>query len=668
MKQIYTLTFFLCLGICQAIGQLSFADDFEPYAVGSYLGTSNPKWTTWSNKPGTTEDAIITNEEAKSGTKSIKIFSTLVGGGPQDVILPFGGKRTSGRFVYGMSLYIPDGKNGYFNFQGEAAVGQVWSLNTNFNEDGSIVMSTAGGVNLFTGTFNHDEWFDLQIDVNLNNNQWTVSLNGTCRGTFINSINTIASIDLFPVNNKSLFYVDDVSFEYDPVAPSYTTDVSISGVFLKGGKLSGTKTTYSYIVKNNGSSTINSLDLFIEIDGVKYPISLTGLAIASGGSQTFLYAEETIVKEGVNVTIVSIDKINGVKGDEFSCDDASYFTFAAGKAALHRAILVEEGTGTWCQWCVRGSVFMDRLSETYEGLFIPVAVHNADPMTVTEYDAFVAFSAFPNARLNRSIEGDPSVMEAPFLTEIVKPVNAKLDAGATYDPSSGIFTVQTNVEFVKDAANSQYWINVIVTEDGVKGTTAGYNQSNAYAGGAQGEMGGYELLPASVPAALMTYDHVARAIFGLTQADTKFTGVYKNGDKKNITLTGNIGANRAVANMHVIPVLMSIKGYENAIQLPMVDVLAKGVTATENIIKDNQVSVYPNPVDDMLTFEVDLGSASDLSITIADVSGRVVATKKYGKLSGKHYLPVNVNQLNPGVYTAMIDTKEGRRIEKIVVQ
>ena len=54
----------------------------------------------------------------------------------------------------------------------------------------------------------------------------------------------------------------------------------------------------------------------------------------------------------------------------------------------------------------------------------------------------------------------------------------------------------------------------VVVEDGVRGTGSGYNQVNAYSGGANGPMGNYHNLPNPVPAAQMVYDHVARAILG----------------------------------------------------------------------------------------------------------------------------------------------------------
>jgi hypothetical protein len=446
-------------------------------------------------------------------------------------------------------------------------------------------------------------------------------------------------------------------------APSYASDASVNAVSQIGGKLAGFASNYTYTIKNNGTSPITSLELSINGTSVVH----NAIDIAAGGSQAFSYTNPIPLTGGNYSLQIVIEKINGVKGDENECNDRGTVAFFVASPAEHKAVLVEEGTGTWCGWCPRGSIFMDRLSHTYEGLFIPIAVHNGDPMTVAIYDDFMAFSGFPNARINRSIDADPAASEAPFLTEIIKPASAKVNAGVVYDPSTGDFTGEIEAEFIKDNANNQYWFNLVLTEDGVRGSTSAYNQANYYAGGAQGAMGGYEVLPNPVPASQMVYDHVARAVFGLNKDETKFQGVMKTGDKRTAKFKGNIGANAKIENMHVIPILMSIKGYENGNSISFTDAIAKGVSATEDVLVTG-VNVYPNPADDQLTFEIELPAASEVSISINDISGRSIANRNYGKLSGNQIIPVNISTLNPGIYTATIATENGMRIEKIVVQ
>ncbi|MEZ4982805.1 MAG: thioredoxin family protein [Saprospiraceae bacterium] len=67
---------------------------------------------------------------------------------------------------------------------------------------------------------------------------------------------------------------------------------------------------------------------------------------------------------------------------------------------------VEEVAGTWCTWCPRGAVWMERIHDEYTQYFAGVAVHNNDPMEVDEYDAgikaFPSFSGFPSVIVDRT--------------------------------------------------------------------------------------------------------------------------------------------------------------------------------------------------------------------------------------------------------------------------
>ena len=128
------------------------------------------------------------------------------------------------------------------------------------------------------------------------------------------------------------------------------------------------------------------------------------------------------------------------------------------RPAPFKAVIVEEGTGTWCPWCVRGTVFMDVLSHRYEGLFIPIAVHNGDPMVVSEYDQFVAnwpeYSGYPGMIVGRQDAISFGIMEhvtTPFLREIKNWPNLTVNAGMTYDESTRrmdivVFLIMGNIK------------------------------------------------------------------------------------------------------------------------------------------------------------------------------------------------------------------------------
>ena len=95
-----------------------FSDNFDGYALGSYLGPQSLTWSTWSGTEGGAEDAQITNNNASSAPHSIYLSSTAANGGPQDVVLKFGQLYNSGVFTLQNKFYINSGKAGYYNIQG----------------------------------------------------------------------------------------------------------------------------------------------------------------------------------------------------------------------------------------------------------------------------------------------------------------------------------------------------------------------------------------------------------------------------------------------------------------------------------------------------------------------------------------------------------------------
>ncbi len=666
----FYFTLLLILGIFRLQSQASFTDDFEAYTNGAYLAASNNKWTTWSKKPGTDEDTKITEEQAKSGKNSVKIINTVPAGGATDLVLPFGGKYTTGRFTYKMSMFIPTGKNAYFNFQATQTIGQTWAIDANFTEDGAINISRSS-VPLLSSPYPKNEWFDLEIDINLSSNVWKVLVNGECRGAFSNGTNSVASIDIFPINSASLFYIDDVSFQHDPSVVAYANDGGISDFIWAKGKLAGTTNSPTCALRNNGTSPITSAEMTVIIDGISTPANISNINLLKGQKADIILPELTL-KPGSNVIEVVINKLNGAASDEVMCNNTLKFNIDAAQPAPHRAVLVEEGTGTWCQWCPRGAVFMDRYDEQYHKLFIPIAVHNGstDPMLLPEYNSFMAFTAFPNSKVNRLEEIDPSGTEAPFLSEISKPAKAKLTTGARYNEVNKNLDVSVEVEFLEDI-DGEFYVSLVLTEDGVKGTASGYNQANAYAGGASGVMGGFETLPNPVPAATMVYDHVARAVSGLrSNNNNSFSGSYKAGDKIVLTYAFTLNAAWKFDNINIIPILLDAGNYINAASNTIAEAVQNGfISSTGNIVlASDQVKIYPNPAKDFLNVDLNIESSGEVEVQIVDVEGKTVAFRNYGVLQGSFLLPVHLNHFKSGLYLVRIKTKEGVRIEKLIVE
>src|SRR5690606_25710137 len=84
----------------------------------------------------------------------------------------------------------------------------------------------------------------------------------------------------------------------------------------------------------------------------------------------------------------------------------------------------------------------------------------------------------------------------------------------TTELSGSELTVNASATFYSNFSNANFRFAAILIEDDVTGTGSGYAQENYYAGGSYGPMGGYESLPATIPASQMVYDHVGRALLG----------------------------------------------------------------------------------------------------------------------------------------------------------
>ena len=104
MKKLCTL-FLVSLSSLGLYAQGSY--NFDNYAAGSYMGNLSADWTTWSGTTGGAEDVKIDTMNSYSGSNSIYFSSTSATGGPQDVLLNFGGAvLQNGDFSFESMFYI----------------------------------------------------------------------------------------------------------------------------------------------------------------------------------------------------------------------------------------------------------------------------------------------------------------------------------------------------------------------------------------------------------------------------------------------------------------------------------------------------------------------------------------------------------------------------------
>lgn len=691
MKKFFTLSGVI-LATLSASAQVSFTDDFEAYTVGQTLGPQSPDWTTWSSADGGTEDVNVVNNDASSGTNSIYFSSTSATGGPSDVVLNFGGAYNTGTFQYEQDMKIASSKGGYFNFQANTTIGQVWALEVYFSQTGSFQMSNTNGV-LLTGTFPTNTWFTLTFDINLNTNSWDVKVNGSSVGTFANTVNQIASIDIYPVNaatplggnNQAGFWVDDVSYNYTPYTlpsvngavtsgigfenPATQTPVGISGIVGQTRPLMAT-------VRNLGTTTITSFDVALSFNAAPQNQSISSVSIPSLGTYTITFNVPVLLISGNNTAIVTISNVNGAGADGDATDDIGTRTGSITTIpAPGKMVVGEEGTGTWCQWCPRGAVYMDYMAENYDGFWAGVAVHNGDPMTDATYDTGMGglISGYPSALVDRQPEIDPSAAENSFLQRVVVAPTATIVNGAMFNTAGDSLLVSVTYTFVSTGTSS-FKALCILTEDSVTGTT-GYAQSNAYANNAAGPMGGFESLPSSVPAAQMNYNHVARGIAPSFTGGTGFAATVPATSVVTFNFAFPISAGWDTSMMHITGVLVGPTGvFDNAGRCSLAEAISNGyVTGVDEFGaqvpgQPDDMKVYPNPSTGMSSVELNLETAQEVTMTIRDITGKVVAVRNYGVLNGANILPINTEAFESGMYTVEVMTGETMHRSQLIVQ
>lgn len=192
--------------------------------------------------------------------------------------------------------------------------------------------------------------------------------------------------------------------------------------------------------------------------------------------------------------------------------------------AAQKRCVVEEGTGTWCGWCVRGIVAMEQMAERFTDQFLGVAVHNSDIMTVNAYDSglsgYCGSVSYPFSIIDRNVStiGDPAQMEQQIVEALSQPVQAAITAEVDYLASdSSILCVHNEVILSHQTGDDIYRIGYILTEDDVHVPDDFlYAQHNSYANGSNGEMGGYENYGSYIPASEMFYQHVGRYASSVT--------------------------------------------------------------------------------------------------------------------------------------------------------
>ena len=452
------------------------------------------------------------------------------------------------------------------------------------------------------------------------------------------------------------FAIDNVSVYVPPA-----NDAKINSIALNRYGVINTNSNLVLNVTNLGSSTISNLTVDWN-DGTSHS-QVINVSIAPFATLDVTHPTALNYTTAVEKTIaVNITAVNGGVDADVSNNTGSKL-FNSLSQASPKKVVIEEGTGTWCQWCPRGAVAMEQMFQTHPNDFIGIAVHNGDPMTVAEYDGGANFGGFPGCNVDRALldqSVSSNLFENYYQQRIGLAVPAALSMTITGTTNK---TIVANATFRTVFASANYRLGVIIIEDNVTGTAASYNQSNAYSGGANGAMGGYESLPNPVPAANMVYDHVGRALLGgySGQANSVPTTI-TDGLAATYTFNYTIPSTSNSANMSAVAILIDNATGE-IVNAEKTSLSAANVNELETI----GLNVYPNPASGVLNVSFEANNA-DFVITLTDLQGRVISSKEMANLNGTQLVTFSTENVASGSYIVTVASNGTKTTKNVVVR
>lgn len=295
---------------------------------------------------------------------------------------------------------------------------------------------------------------------------------------------------------------------------------------------------------------------------------VTSITLTSNSTEAYVNDPLTFtVKDNKNRVITSESNIyvNGtlISGDTYTPTSTGsltvYATYNEGSDIItsetlnftsnnainfNKRLLIEDFTGTWCQFCPRVSHAIELVRDETSDINV-VAIHRgSDPYNFPDaapLESFINLAGYPTAMLNRKTEwtypetSTGSINQALALTTGVNP---KLGIAMTTTTTGSTSNIQVKVKFGKNFSNLK--LVVYAVEDNLI-----YNQTNStsYYGGVNPIVG-------------FEHDHVARAVLTGSILGDNITGTLAYDTEYTRNFVYNAPSNVNSANVHFVAIVL----------------------------------------------------------------------------------------------------------------
>jgi hypothetical protein len=611
MKKYYIL-FLLLLFAGSLSAQTNFySNDFEGYTVGGKIALqSGAPWSTWSNAPGGTEDAVISNTQSHSATKSIYVVNN------NNLIFNLYDK-TSGRYKIGWYMFVETGKLGYFNVLSDfAGNNSKWAFRVMIYNDSIFV--DADGTAKAKLPFTLDTWTHMQLIVDLNDDFATFYLDSTevvsykwskgADGT--GSTLKLDAIDFFgwdgtgsSVTGASGYYIDDISVD-SVVAPGSSSNLTavLNGADIDVSWTASTPTPDLYKLSCNGS--------------VVY--ATTGLSYTDPGAwpNTYIYA----VRANYN-------------GQGYS-HSLNTDTVTIPGGVTRNLVLMEAGTGTWCQNCPGAAMGLRDLIEVNNKDAVAIEYHSSDNYEIPASAARIGYYNMP---------GLPTVIADGVLRD--QGGNATQSLYSTYLPMYNQCIAEPSFHI----------INMTIVETSANNYTATITVEQTFAAFSSELKLFAALTESNIPVSWENQtelDYVCRGMF----PDENGTALdFSSQTTQTVSL--NFSTTGFVKNNCEFVVFVQHHSTRKVTQVAKIDM--SSIVGIEEL-QGKKIRTYPNPASNyVMVLSSDKGN-----LEIFDISGKLM----YSTAIFNPTQVVDISLLNKGVYILRVSNSDKNFTEKLVVE
>jgi thiol-disulfide isomerase/thioredoxin len=359
---------------------------------------------------------------------------------------------------------------------------------------------------------------------------------------------------------------------------------------------------------------------------------------------------------------------------------------SASAQVVVKKVVLEDFTGTWCQWCPEGTGVIEALMAANPTNFIPVASHSGDALECPDGAAMVnalGVSSFPAGAVDRfklvgtGIPQGRGSWSSSVATRLAGGAIVSI-AFANVQVSGNTYSGDIKVKFMTaPAAGKPIKVNVLALEDSIA-AVGQYEQTNAVGGN---PFSTYQT--GNNPLVNFFHNDVLRdavnTVWGYANVNipavpvvgTEYTEsfvfikqpIWKQKNMKFVAYVaydGTVGANE--------------KEILNADKFSLRYLYPNGVNEVSN--NTLQANVYPNPAKtySFITTSFTLQHDANVTFEVLNSVGQVIS-KPYTsfEIAGAHSIQWNpreyASNITPGLYTIKLTTDKGdTQLSKLVIE